>query len=222
MRRPENVFRHVRTGRVLRVYLADDKTPVVDVVDTLSGSVFIGCRVLESLGGASRSSRMPIEPAPLDGVSSSEGAVVVLLFVSKKAVPVIIGAYPHKNVSSGLREGSSPLDASEEYPEGSDIEDIVIQQALSRLVISKHGDIVLDASKTSTSEAVRIQLPENARLRVSRGGEANAKLLLAEPVLSLLNQLIAKVNRLQKALEALPFDQTGVGPEYNPGPLLLW
>lgn len=199
-KRREGQFRY---GRILRVYL-EGKTPVCDVQDGVGGT-FTACRFM-ALGGGSKAFLFaaPTEPTDPDNETpdDSDGSEVVLLFGSgARGHPVVVGALPNPGTWQRLRDDVEKPDDGDDYSADSDILDIVAENAGARLLLSKHGDLVLDA--TRSKRPVHVMLPEDGQLRVAQGGDSSERTLLAGPSLDYIDALRDKVNDLGDKLKTL-------------------
>lgn len=188
-------------GRVVALRLRN-RQPVCDV--DVGGSVYRDCRFVV-LGGGKGAFRYhpPVAPTDAESVTpgDSDGAEVLVLFAGgARPHPVVVAA--HLNPGSRTRfDTIDPPDGGKDYSDFNDLQDDVVENGQSRMVVSHHGDIVLDSKQSS--RPVHVQMAEDGYLRIAQGGDSTERTLLAGPLVNAYNKTVDDVNALRKQVADL-------------------
>lgn len=190
-----------RVGQIVDVRL-NGNTPVCDVA--VAGNVYQNCQ-FATFGGGAKSFRYSPPAAPSDLESTtpedSDGAEAILLFGD--------GARPHPlvvavrlNTLARKRFGlvDAP-DADNDYSDLNDFRDDVVELGDTRMLLSHHGDLVLDTKRSG--RPIHAQMGENGAFRIAQNGDAAERTLLAGPSIDVINALVADVNALRQQVQAL-------------------
>ncbi len=196
--RPSFTIGRVRKTRVIRgrVY--------ADVDDLWYPQIYVRCPVLAFGGGEDQYAFFPItEDTDVDPISepfsTDRDRQVMLLHRGGHSVPYVIGAVQPYNM--GIKDAPAPDVNDSDH--GADVskKDIAFRNNGALLLIDGNGAITLVAGD---ADYIRIQLPSlNGRLRVSRDGEADEKVILADAFLDnwvnteLYNTLLALNERVR-------------------------
>jgi hypothetical protein len=142
-------------------------------------------------GGASAWGYDPPTPDPQTiadsvpiGADTPEGTQVVLVLRGKYP-PVIVGAL--QNTQATIAERTPVVDQAEDHPGDVGPADFARVNGGTRQILDSRGAWTLDLGDAEDPTA-RVQLPDDGVLRVSRGGEAAERLVLAGPLLAYLQQ----------------------------------
>lgn len=182
-----------RPAKVLRVYTLDG-LQVADVIDN-DGSVWLRCRFVGQGGGGSESYvRHGVPPA------GDEAEVLLGWLDGAVPFPVILGTLASPKASAAFSDVDPPGPETD-YPAKNGLRDEVIAHGGARIVLSSQGDLVLDT--TRSDKPVRVQLPPGGRMRISREGEADERLLLAGPTQEHIDALAAHVDALAQHVTLL-------------------
>jgi len=124
--------------------------------------------------------------------SAAASAQVLLLFDNISPFPVCIGAIQHDK--RGLLDATPVTEDATDRPAGIGHQDIAASNGGSTYVLDSEG---VFAVMMADGKPYQVQLSESGgRLRISRGGEADEKLLLGNATLGYLDDLEASVKQL--------------------------
>ena len=166
-----------------------------------------------------------IDPIPSNPVGTT-AAQAVLDIPQEMQAPRCDAMVPHP--AMGMLDGV-PLDSLPLTDRANAIyeSDAVVRHGGTTVSVAIDGSVTVDV-KGATMPMVRVQLPAEGVLRVSRAGEATDRLVLASELVAYLTALEARVNALDAAMQTA--GATGIYPvsggsvtvppvsSYAPGP----
>lgn len=195
----------VRATRVIsgRVY--------VDVDDLTAGSYYQACPLMVFGGSPDAFVFVPaIETPNVDGglagqppTGGSTQATFdheVILLHRGHGRPYAIGMAPHPDMKISEETPEDPGDADHVRSVGKD--DIAIKSNGALWLMDRNGSVTVDT--TQSGQRVRVQLAEEGgRLRVSRGGQASERVLLADAMVSYAESIEAQIDEMRNRISLL-------------------
>lgn len=188
-------------AQVTRVYVLGGRQ-YIDAHNAMTGSDYVGCPVMGLGGGETRWAHVPIagdqgEGRPVFNLStqsdpsSAASAQVLLLFDGVSEMPWCIGTIQHPKFE--LQDETPETERSKDRKDEYGHQDIVSSNGGSTTVLDSLGQfaVVLADGKQAT-----VQLEGNGLVRISRNGEADERLVLANRLVSYLGGLEAQVDDL--------------------------
>lgn len=183
--------------------------PVVDCWDPYSSRSWRGVPLLGAGGGARSAVGVPISEDPLASVPSPvvTGARALILLRDGIDAVCCLGLYHDERAVPLLPEAPEPPPDADRLPQPS-VRDAYVLRGGSLVTIDAMGRVTVDATQAVAPE-VRIQLPPTGTLRISRGGAATERLVLAGPLLGQLAALRGAVNDLIEWAQGLKMAVAG-------------
>mgnify|MGYP001614827165 FL=1 len=170
---------------VTRVYIGHNGTPQMDLING-HGQAEVGVPVPVLGGGAERYVYVP----PVADATDARAAAKIIGLNGSSILPTV--ARPSPSMGAHVDTQFSAPSADEDYPEMHALEDLVVANGSSKIIISKDGSIVIQSPQQSP---VRIQLPDNGQLRISHATTTTGeRLLLGNKTLTVLQQHADAIN----------------------------
>lgn len=172
---------------VTRLYIGQNGTPQMDIING-HGQAEVGVPVPVLGGGPDR---YVYVPPPADA-SNAQAAAKIIGLSGSSILPTV--ARPAPAMGAHFDPQFKAPDADEDYPEMHALEDVVLANGSSKIIISKDGSIVIQSPQQSP---VRIQLPDNGQLRISHATTTTGeRLLLGNKTLEVLQRQTEAINEV--------------------------
>jgi hypothetical protein len=205
-------------GVVIATRLDDDGYSVADVMDG-NGAVAFDVRYLHQGGGKANLQYCPSAPSPQGSPETAEiarvGAHVLVAMSGPRGV--ILGGLDSPQIRDSrfaagtTKEKALEIAQGENYPAAVSIEDQLLHQDGSQVVIGKTAGITLDT--TGFNAPVRVQVASSSFLRIAQAGaDTTDHVVLSRPLLAKLAELEATISGLRDQAEANTAALHGIPP----------
>lgn len=154
----------------------------VDADDLDTGQHYTRCPLMVFGGDPDRFGIFPVALRPSDSTGQWGSDREVLLLHRPGGRPYALGMKQHQDFA--IEEAVNPTNEGADHPLAISKNDIAFRNGGSMLILDEHGAVTVVAADTEYGKYLRLQLPdEHGRVRISRGGEADERVILANAFL---------------------------------------
>jgi hypothetical protein len=133
-----------------------------------------------------------------DGDPRADESTQVVVLERNGQMPTVIGVVPH--IKREVRDETAFSFRGEDKDPTPSVHDLAVGKGGTVAILDENGGVTVNVDREALEHVLRLQLPEDGVLRISRDGKAPERLMLSGPLYEVLEELVNRVAMLEDRL----------------------